>query len=131
MLQKNSVGPHRAREDARMSTKGKKIGTSKRSMTCSFCFKKGHTKRKCESKIRHDRDPDSYMPSSASEEEDEDMDHEVPDDDDDVDDAPSVWMGGDGDVDGDVDAEEEDGDAFASILLSMGQQKVRDSVVFS
>ena len=78
--------------------------------------------------MRHDRDPDSYMPSSASEEEDEDMDHEVSDDEDDVDDAPSVWMGGDGDVDaedvdGDVDAEEEDGDAFASILLSMGATK--------
>jgi hypothetical protein len=68
----------------RMSTKGKKTGTSKRSMTCSFCLKKGHTKRKCESKMRHDRDPDSYMPSSASEEEDGDMDHEVSDDDDDV-----------------------------------------------
>ena len=34
--------------------------------------------------MRHDRDPDSYMPSSASEEEDGDMDHEVSDDDDDV-----------------------------------------------
>ena len=54
-----------------MSTKVKKTDTSKRSMTCSFCLKKGHTKRKCESTMRHDRDPDSYMPSSASEEEDE------------------------------------------------------------
>ena len=102
----------------RISTKEKKTGISKRSVTCSFCFKKGHTKRICERKRRHDLDPDSYMASCSSEEKDE-MVHEVLDaDEEDAGDTSSVSMAADGDMDaeeadGDVNAEESDNDVDA------------------